>query len=93
MIEATEDIIDVLGESVLYTPVGGSQKTITAIFENEYIDPDGQGFSSLYPVVSVKTSDGTFKEGDLFVVESIQYGVIAPEPDSDGMTKCILGKR
>jgi hypothetical protein len=86
-------MLDVLGEPVSYTPKGGSLETITAVFEYEYVDPDGKGFASLYPVASCKSSDGTFQEGDVFVVDSTTYGVIAVEPDSDGMTKCILGKR
>lgn len=86
-------MINALGEPVSYTPVGSASKTLTGIFESEYVDTDGNGFASLMPVVSVKTSDGTFREGDLFTIESITYGVISTEPDSDGLTKCILGKR
>jgi len=92
-IQATEGIIDALGEPVSYTPSGGDLVTITGVFESEYYDATGAGFASLVPIMSVKSSSGTFREGDVFVIESTTYGVVAVEIDSDGLSKCILEKR
>ena len=90
-IQATEDIIDALGEPVGYTPKGGSLVTITAVFESEYIEQ--QNMAGMMPTMAVKSSDGTFQEGDVFRVDSVNYAVVVTEPDEDGQTKCFLEKR
>jgi len=90
---ATEDIIDALGEPVLFQSKSGTSKTITAVFEREYFDlAYGSGVSSSQPVLSAKSSDGPFKEYDLFLVDNQEYRAVNLDRDADGQTRIGLEK-
>ncbi len=93
-IQATEGIVDNLGEPVSFTPAGGSETMISGIFEIEPVETSpGTGVMTNAVFMSVKKSDGPFNEGDQFVIDSITYGVFDTEEDQDGLITCLLERR
>ena len=87
---ATRNIISALGEPFYYRSIDGYTASISGSFESEYLEQDT--IAGMVSVMSVNTADGCFKQGDIFVVDDIDYVVVVPESDSDGMTRCILEK-
>lgn len=90
-IQATEDIIDALGEPVVYKSKDGFVKTIEAIFEREYFE-SATDVAGSQTVLTAKSSDGPFAEGDSFLIEDISYQVVTPDSDEDGQTRILLEK-
>lgn len=82
------------GVSVAYTPVGGTVKTITVIFDNEHIPVDAGGnvpFSLQQPKALCRTADltGTV-EGGQMIINSTTYVIRVIMPDGTGMTEVML---
>lgn len=82
------------GVVALYTPVGGTQKSITVIFDNEHIPVDTGGnvpFSLQQPKALCRTADltGTV-EGGQIVINSTTYVIRVIMPDGTGMTEVML---
>ena len=82
------------GVAALYTPVGGTQASITVIFDNEHIPVDTGGnvpFSLQQPKALCRTADltGTV-EGAQIVIESTTYIIRVIMPDGTGMTEIML---
>jgi hypothetical protein len=82
------------GESVTFTPNGGSQATITAIFDNQYEAVDAGGsvdFAVVSPRLTVRTSDiPNAADGDTFVVRSTNYTARILMADGTGITEIAL---
>ena len=95
MTTATESMIASAGTSALYTPLSGSQKPVTVLFDNDYkaMDLNTGAIMSLGPVAFCKTSDltGTIQGGTLYI-GATTYTIAAIEPDGTGMTLLRLRK-
>ncbi len=85
------------GESVTYTPSGGSASTITGIFDREYqaVDTGGEvAFAVEQPRLAVKTSDvANAAEGDSVVISGVNYIVRVVMNDGTGLTDLALEKQ
>ena len=85
------------GESVTYTPQGGSAVSLSGIFnaQTEVIE-DGAGgipVRSTLPSLGFKTSaiaPSVAKAGDTVTVRSTSYKVRAVEDDGEGMVRVLL---
>ncbi len=82
----------VLGEEVAYTPSGGSASTISAIFDNAWVDIDGVPL--LKPVLRIvlEDLDELPGKGDTVEIESIDYKVMESRLDGYGGSTLILQK-
>lgn len=87
---------DTLGEPVTYTPVGGSARTIQAIWTERTIDvvvgTEAQSDAGV-TTLSVRAEDGTPAEGDTAtrVADGKTMTVTTPIlPDGKGMIRCNL---
>lgn len=81
--------------SATYTPDGGSASTISGIFDDEYVEVDGQnvGIASNMPVFQCKTSDViSASDGDALVVNAVNYTIRVVKHDGTGMTILMLEK-
>ena len=82
------------GESVTYTPSGGSASTITGIFDKEYqaVDTGGEvAFAVEQARLAVKTSDvANAAEGDSVVISGVNYIVRVVMNDGTGLTDLAL---
>jgi hypothetical protein len=85
------------GQSVTYTVQGGSPATITAIFDNQFIEVDSGGtvgFAIQQPKLTCRTSDVVnCTEGDTFVVSGVTYLSRVVQDDGTGMTEIVLEKQ
>lgn len=89
----TSRIIDRIGQTVQYTPAGGSTVSITANFTNtprEFVGVEG-----FEPRITCKETDiPNPKHGDLVVIGSVSYKVIGKAQDSiSGLTDLRLEKQ
>lgn len=96
-VETADDRLILLadfGESVTYTPNGGSGTTITAIFDNQYDAVDAGGsveFATVLPRLTVRTSDiPNAADGDTFVVRNNSYTARIIMDDGTGITEIAL---
>jgi hypothetical protein len=82
------------GESVTYIGADRVQKTITAIFDNQYNGLDAGGtveVSVVQPRLTVRTEDvPSLDHGDTFVVRNVQYETVVIMPDGTGITEVAL---
>ncbi len=80
------------GESVTYTPAGGSPSTIVGIFNDifEAIDQNSGGIMSARPTLGVAVADfGTLPSpGDAFTIRSVSYEI--EEIQRDGEAGLVL---
>ena len=85
------------GQSVTYTVQGGSAATITAIFDNQYLEVDtgGEvGFAIQQPRLTCRTSDVVnCTEGDTFVISGTTYKSRVVQDDGTGITLISLEKQ
>jgi hypothetical protein len=85
------------GQTVKIRPVSGQKKTVTAIFDNDYIEVDtggNVGFALLQPRLMCKTSDVAAVTEDATVeIDTVHYKVKVVKPDGTGMTELILEKQ
>ena len=96
-VETADDRLILLadfGESVTYTPNGGSDTTITAIFDNQYTGLDAGGsveVSMVQPRLTVRTSDvPNIDQDDAFTVRGTSYDIAVIMPDGTGITEIAL---
>lgn len=86
----TQDVIDALGEAVSRTPEGGGAATsVNALFDRvpTYSD-DFEGSSLVFETMfTVKDSDSSsWAVGDTLTARSVNYEIVALEPDAYGAT-------
>lgn len=87
---------DAFGESVTYTPQGGSPVSLSGIFnaQTEVIEDDaGVPVRSWLPSLGFKKSaiaPATAKAGDAVTARSTSYKVRAVEDDGEGMIRVLL---
>lgn len=99
-VETADDRLIMLadfGEAVLYTPVGGTQVSITAIFDNGYEAVDAGGgvsFALQQPRLTCRTLDvSSAAEGDAVSVGGVSYKVSIVMADGTGITELMLEKQ
>ena len=80
----------------IYTPSGGTAKTIKVVFESEYLSVQvvgDVGVESASPAAYCKSADIIgVQHGDTLVIEGTTYYVTEIHPDGTGMTLLILSK-
>lgn len=85
------------GQSVTYTVQGGSAATITAIFDNQFVEVDSGGtvgFAVQQPRLTCRTQDVVnCTEGDTFVISGTTYLSRIVQDDGTGMTEIVLEKQ
>jgi hypothetical protein len=83
---------DVWGESVSYTPNGGSLQTMQGIFTNAWVDIEG--VVTLKPTLRIRLGDLTAlpAKGDAVVIETVNYRVMESRLDAFGGSTLILQK-
>ena len=85
------------GQTVTYTVQGGSAATITAIFDNQFVEVDAGGSVGVayqQPRLMCRTSDVVnATEGDTFVVSGTTYLSRIVQDDGTGMTMIVLEKQ
>lgn len=85
------------GQSVTYTVQGGSAATITAIFDNQFIEVDSGGtvgFAVQQPRLTCRTQDVVnCTEGDMFIISGVTYLSRIVQDDGTGMTEIVLEKQ
>ena len=99
-VESTNDrsfFLKDFGVSVRYTEQNKSTKTITGIFDNDYVNVDAGGdfgFSMQQPRLVVRTDDvPNCTEGDSFVINGSTYLSRVVQDDGTGMTIIQLEKQ
>ncbi len=93
-VSASEDIVDAVGESVVYHG-GGSPATITAIFDRDSILVEGDEleYQTFDALLTAKSSDVPgLEEGHMFTVDGVDYECVLPQPDGLGLTNIRLNK-
>lgn len=89
---------NVFGESVTYTPSGGSASTINGVFDAaaQFVDPVDGVTVTTNPAIVVKTeSASSAKKGDTITRSGVTYYVKKAEHDGmgdNGMTTLILSR-
>lgn len=82
------------GETMSYTPLGGTATDITAIFDNAYQAVDAGGtiaFAVSQPKIMCRTSDvSSAQEGDTIVYNSTTYTMTIVMDDGTGMSEIML---
>lgn len=82
------------GETMSYTPSGGTATDITAIFDNAYQAVDAGGtiaFAVSQPKIMCRTSDvSSAQEGDSIVYNSTTYTMTIVMDDGTGMSEIML---
>lgn len=96
--EAMQDCVDVFGEPVTYTHLGGNPYTTTGIFEaaTEQVDPDtGVAILSNQPMISFKLSalQAIPRQNDRVTIRGKAYQVVEPEFDGQGTVTLRLHER
>lgn len=85
------------GVSVTYTVQGGSATTITAIFDNQFVEVDAGGdvgFAIQQPRLTCRTVNvANCTEGDSFVISGTTYLSRIVQDDGTGMTLIVLEKQ
>lgn len=85
------------GDTVLYTPVGGTQVSIVGIFDNAYEAVDAGGnvpVALTQPHVLCRTADvSAAQEGDEMVINSVTYVVRVIMGDGTGFTDIMLERQ
>jgi hypothetical protein len=88
--------VDDFGVSAIFTR-GSTTKTISGIFDNEFIEVDAGGgvpFAMQQPKFMVRSSDVVgVVEDDTLVISSVTYKIKVVQPDGTGMTNLILEKQ
>jgi len=99
-VETADDRLYMLadfGEAVTYTPTGGAESSVTAIFDNGYEAVDAGGgvsFAMQQPRLTCRTSDvPNAAEGDAVVVGGVSYKIAIVMPDGTGITELMLEKQ
>lgn len=99
-VETADDRLIMLadfGQSIPYTPLGGSPVNITAIFDNSYEAVDAGGgvsFAMQQPRLTCRTSDVlNAVEGDTFSINGATYKVVIVMPDGTGITELMLERQ
>ena len=84
------------GVTATYTPSFGAEKSITVIFDNEYLDVDVGGsvaFATQQPKILARDGDiSGMKEGDVITISNVDYTIRVVMPDGTGMTEIMLEK-
>jgi hypothetical protein len=82
------------GETMSYTPSGGSATNITAIFDNAYQAVDAGGsiaFAVSQPKIMCRTVDvSSAQEGDTIVYKNATYTMTIVMDDGTGMSEIML---
>lgn len=82
------------GETMSYTPSGGTATDITAIFDNAYQAVDAGGtiaFAVSQPKIMCRTADvSSAQEGDTIVYNSTTYTMTIVMDDGTGMSEIML---
>lgn len=82
------------GETMSYTPSGGSASNIKAIFDNAYQAVDAGGtiaFAVSQPKIMCRTSDvSSAQEGDTIVYDGTTYTMTIVMNDGTGMSEIML---
>lgn len=85
------------GQSITYTVQGGSQATITGIFDAQFVEVDAGGNVGVayqQPRLMVRTADVVnCTDGDTFVVSGVTYLSRIVQDDGTGMTMIVLEKQ
>lgn len=96
-VETADDRLILLadfGVVALYTPVDGSQVSITAIFDNQYEAVDAGGgvaFAMQQPKILCRSADVSgVSEGAGIVIGGASYIVRVVMPDGTGITELML---
>jgi hypothetical protein len=93
---ALDAVLAAFGETVTYTPYGGTAASITAVWGDVYSDVDaatGAVMQSDQPNILIKESDlaaGVAQEGDTVTRSAVTYKVIKREIDGQGGAKLLL---
>ena len=97
MVETGDDrsiMLADFGETVSYTPSGGSAKDVTGIFDtvDQAVEAGGSvPFAMSQPRLTVRSSDVVgISEGDDFVIRSSSYKVVIVMADGTGITEIAL---
>ena len=86
-------VIAVTGETVTYTPDGGSPGDITALFQAPDVEPDTQdiNFESMGPMVTCLNTDvPSPSHNDTFTIRGQLYTVKRIEKDERALVICHL---
>ena len=94
-IESDDDRLDLLAdhETVIWTPTGGSAKTVPGVFDREYLSTEfgDTDIDTRQPMVLCRSCDiETAAQGDSVEYDSTTYTVVGVEPDGQGMTMLVL---
>jgi hypothetical protein len=85
---------DKFGLDVLYTPDGGSPRTVKAIVEQDYYSETGgvgiQTGALVFQVVDADVPE--LAVGDGFELLSVAYVAVEVKPDFNGMTDVVLNR-
>ena len=86
----------ILTVDAIYTPSGGTAKTIKVVFESEYLSVQvvgDVGVESASPAAYCKSADIIgVQHGDTLAISGTTYNIIGIQPDGTGMTTLILSK-
>jgi hypothetical protein len=87
----------VFGETVVFTPDGGSPQTVTGIFDAEFTYQEMIGetvVETSRPRMILRASDitGTPARADAINVRSLNYTIVEVHPDGQGDLEMILEK-
>jgi hypothetical protein len=82
----------VFGDSVTYTPSGGSPVSIKGVFDNAWVEIEN--VQSLKPILRIKLSDlsSSPAKGDQVTIDLIDYYVMESRVDGHGGSTLILQK-
>jgi hypothetical protein len=84
---------DVFGQDVTYNHSGGASETITAVFDNAFVETL-TGVTSLKPVLRIRLSDlsSAPAKGDTVTISSTTYRVLESQNDAFGGSVLYLQK-
>lgn len=85
---------DKFGIDVIYTPDGGSPRTVKAIVDRDYYsETGGVGIQTETLVLEVVDDDlPELAVGDGFEVLTVAYNAVEVKPDFHGMTDVVLNR-
>jgi len=95
MLQAIDEYFDVLdfGSPAVYTPNGGSPKSIVVILDAPFHITSAQGieYQSAEPQCVCKTSDvSDANDQGTIQIQNVTYNIREVEPDNNGFTRLIL---